>query len=136
MLCPHCHSVVADAITQCPFCGNALVRPRRFTVGKISLFFAFSGLIGSLFLLVLIRIFMNSALDFAIFFINVLLILSVLSIISGGYAYLHPSRDILGLISVILGILLLAGLIIGSSLALSFSAMPISMNKEILIYLL
>ncbi|MBN1280225.1 MAG: zinc ribbon domain-containing protein [Candidatus Thermoplasmatota archaeon] len=123
MFCPFCRSPIADNLKHCPFCGNELRFKTRYTPGKLSIILAFSGLVGSLILLLLIRVFWYGAVSFAIFFSNILMILAVLSIILGAYAFFKQQRDVFGLIGLYLGLLLMFGLLIGSSLALSYSQM-------------
>jgi hypothetical protein len=117
MNCPKCGAKISDVATQCPFCGQEIqFKHRHISYGKIGISFAFAGLIIVLFILFIFRLLQSDAYPLAQFFSSIVLLLSTLSIVFGSIAFFGKTKDILGLISLFLGICLLAGLIIGLSL--------------------
>ena len=120
MNCPRCGAKILDSVTQCPFCGQE--QPTHFTrryisYGKISVTFAFIGIIMIIIILFFFHLFAAGAFGFAQFLSNIILLFSTLSIIFGSVAFFGKTKDVLGLIGMFLGIFLLALLVIGLSLA-------------------
>ena len=117
MNCPKCGAKIPDAATQCPFCGQEIhFTHRHISYGKISISLAFTGMIMILIILFLFRLLQSDAYTFAQFFSYIIILLSTLSIVFGSIAFFGKTKDVLGLISLFLGICLLAGLTIGLSL--------------------
>ncbi len=117
MNCPRCGAKIPKDITQCPFCGQH-IHPahRHISFGKISITAAFSGIILLIAVLTLFRLFTSQAFGISQLLANIIFILAVLSITLGSIAFFGKTRDVLGLISLFLGICLLAVIIIGLSL--------------------
>ena len=120
MYCPQCNATVVNTVTHCPYCGAEIhVTHRYISFGKISLIFALISIGCVVFLLALLRFLQTAAFGFALFFTNILMLLAVLSIIFGSVAFVRKTRDVFGLIGLVLGFYLLIGLAIGISLAMS-----------------
>lgn len=117
MNCPRCGAKIPKDVTQCPFCGQHIHPARRhISFGKIGITCAFSGIILLIVILTLFRLLTSRAFDISQFLANIIFVLSVLSIAFGSIAFFGKTRDVLGLISIFLGICLLAVIIIGLSL--------------------
>ena len=126
MNCPHCGATLQKNVTQCPFCGQRITAARRhISLGKISLSCTYTTVILIIVILILFRILTYHAMPFAQFLANFVLILSALSIVLGSIAFFGKARDVLGLISMLLGI----GFLV--ILALTFSLMGLLFFKTV-----
>jgi len=118
MNCPHCGAKLTKEVTQCPFCGQQIhAAHRHLSYGKISLACAFTGIILIIVTLIFFRLLLGKALTIAQFLTDIMLIMSALSIIFGSIAFFGKSKDVLGLIGMVLGICLLIILTLVFSLA-------------------
>jgi hypothetical protein len=118
MNCPHCGATLQKNVTQCPFCGQQIHAARRhLSLGKISLSCTFAGIILIIVILIFFRVLTYRALPIAQFLANFVLLFSALSIVLGSIAFFGKARDMLGLISMMLGICFLVILALTFSLA-------------------
>jgi hypothetical protein len=118
MNCPQCGAKIPDKTTMCPFCRQEISFTRRhISYGKISVSLALTSMIIILMILFFFRLFTSGAFGVAQFLSNIIILLSVLSIILGSVAFFGKTKDLLGLIGMFLGICLLATMAIGLSLS-------------------